>query len=931
MNKLKEVLSNLTSNKRRLITVLVIAIGVLAIPVGLQLVQQQQIFRSQAAGDDAAYRTPSDKGDAVKTVSQMRTEMQNAGWAGQDLSRPPKELFYLYIRNGVTGPGNRSMRCTVNKGDLSNMTSQVQAINPGDQVVISVVQKWEDEPSRIVQDFNKHDYVEHKQWKCNEWYPNVKFTNKTTGKVYDHLCSGPVPGAGPQQGQMVGWENKTYENHFNQDRPDEQNPGLYSTFDPLQQVKSCTATVPEAGEYQVEIFYTDRKDPGEFSCDTGGGVRSFCGFITGQGAQGGPSTPGGGGGSGGNNPAASGNVGIGSGSGYPVSGIIKDASGNPVAGIKVEVYNDRGGSEAKMRSVTTDSNGRYSVSDVVEPSRLYAVRLPDRNATASNNDRSFVACNNENRNAYPSDRGYECQFAGSNQDCKDRCDFKADAGAGGSGTGTGACTLGAGRNECPLPSTVSYPNGTASCDSSNRVTFSWSAMNYPGKTVASYELRINAAPAAWGPDTSTPASQVPANIDPSVGPDRVITVPASQTSIAVQMPAGQGLDWVARPRFTDGTIMNYDTPGNWGHWGGWTCPGAGGGTGASPSPSAAAPTVVTETVKIVEDNTRNTIPENDPIWDDVTIVTEKPYTEVSGKKLPFTLRDLVCVTTPCDPTPAGDRWVHVLFIGKDNAGNVVKKSESKNIYLALAPKVDAITCDIAASGGTTVKIDGSRFGSTVGSVKLGNQNAQPANITWTNTTVTANISSAAAGNEDVVLTTPEGQSVTSKCTLGKSQVDFTASLACRSVSKALTTASIEIKEAVGVGTTATTTAGNSVFKQPTVGFDSSGKAQNVLPQLTEGKDYIMSIQAPSSLKKNISFKAGKGTTVLQAFDLPLGDIDPERTDCKINSLDIRRLYAEWASNSDASNRRADLNQDGRVNSIDYACMRSNFDKVCDSP
>lgn len=264
--------------KRNIIALLLVGIGVLSIPLGVDLVNQQQTLRSRASSDDAIYRVSSDREGSYKTLSQMRTELQAAGWPGQDINRPAKELFYLYTRNGPA----RTMRCAVNKGDLSNMPSQIQSINVGDRVVITVVQKWEDEPSKTWPDGK----VDHYQWNCNEWYPNVKFINNTTGHSFDNLCSGPVNGR--------GWENKTYEGHFNQERPDEQHPELYSTFAPLEQVKSCTATVPEAGDYTVEIFYTDRSDrldqqadratnPG---CNTNGKVKSFCGFQTGVGSGG---------------------------------------------------------------------------------------------------------------------------------------------------------------------------------------------------------------------------------------------------------------------------------------------------------------------------------------------------------------------------------------------------------------------------------------------------------------------------------------------------------------------------------------------------------------------------------------------------------------------------------------------------------------------
>lgn len=358
-----------------------------------------------------------------------------------------------------------------------------------------------------------------------------------------------------------------------------------------------------------------------------------------------------------------------------------------------------------------------------------------------------------------------------------------------------------------------------------------------------------------------------------------------------------------------------------------------GGPTASPSTAPVAG-ITTDTVKIVEDNSRNTIDKDDTIWDNPNIVTEKRYQDVVSAKVPFTFRDIVCVTTPCDTFPNGDRLVHVLFIGHDSAGTVYKKVETKSIYVALKPKIDSVSCSISPSGGTSVSINGSHFGNTFGSIRMGSQNAVVTATTWGNLAITTTFTSPLQSNTGtVIVTTPEGQFDSAQCTLGQTQVDFVASLACRSVSKPLTTANIEIKEsatAVGIGSTAPAgQPGLSIFKKDGQSFDNNGRPQGILPNLLETKDYNFIIQAPFSLRKVIPFKAKKGTSVLEALDLPLGDIAPERSDCRINSLDVSRLYSEWASNTDVTNRRGDLNQDGRVNSIDYACLRSNFDKRCD--
>lgn len=303
--QIREKLSNPSSisyinaffNKKGIASLLVFGITVLSIPIGVELVQKQQILHSRAnsSPEVGVYRVKedNDRYTSYKTLAEMRKELAAAGWPNQDTQRPPKEVFYLYTRNG---PEGRNMKCVVNKGDLSNMLPQVQVINPGDRVNITVVQKWEDEPSHIVHtaapgSADDHPYVEHNNWSCNEWWPNVKFTNKTTGHVFDGICS--VPNTGGNS----GFQNISWEGNFEQRRPNEANPGLYDTFYPLGQVQSCTAVVPEAGEYSVEVFYTDRNDPNPTGCHSNGAVRTTCGFATGAsgatGYSGGSTTSGG--------------------------------------------------------------------------------------------------------------------------------------------------------------------------------------------------------------------------------------------------------------------------------------------------------------------------------------------------------------------------------------------------------------------------------------------------------------------------------------------------------------------------------------------------------------------------------------------------------------------------------------------------------------
>lgn len=120
--------------------------------------------------------------------------------------------------------------------------------------------------------------------------------------------------------------------------------------------------------------------------------------------------------------------------------------------------------------------------------------------------------------------------------------------------------------------------------------------------------------------------------------------------------------------------------------------------------------------------------------------------------------------------------------------------------------------------------------------------------------------------------------------------------------------------------------------EETVSIDKNGIVQGLKTKLQAGRQYGISIKAPNSLRRNAVFTAADGTTVVTASDgkpfvLPIGDIAPVQLfDGKINSLDMAELIRQWKilSNSDRV-LSADFNKDKRVNSIDWACMRYDFE------
>lgn len=117
-----------------------------------------------------------------------------------------------------------------------------------------------------------------------------------------------------------------------------------------------------------------------------------------------------------------------------------------------------------------------------------------------------------------------------------------------------------------------------------------------------------------------------------------------------------------------------------------------------------------------------------------------------------------------------------------------------------------------------------------------------------------------------------------------------------------------------------------VFNQ-SLSLDANGKPPTEFqPSLEKGKKYKVVIKAPKTLARKLEFTAEDGSNILNEFSLPIGDIAPlGNPDGKVNAVDKSELVREWNTVSDTS-RAADFNMDGRVNSLDWSCMRNNFNQ-----
>ncbi len=77
----------------------------------------------------------------------------------------------------------------------------------------------------------------------------------------------------------------------------------------------------------------------------------------------------------------------------------------------------------------------------------------------------------------------------------------------------------------------------------------------------------------------------------------------------------------------------------------------------------------------------------------------------------------------------------------------------------------------------------------------------------------------------------------------------------------------------------------------------------------------------------VNFTADDGTSVINDLILPVGDIwgPSGKGDGQINSIDYSKFRQDWSAGRDTTTTRTgDFNQDSRINSVDWACMRYGF-------
>lgn len=302
--------------------------------------------------------------------------------------------------------------------------------------------------------------------------------------------------------------------------------------------------------------------------------------------------------------------------------------------------------------------------------------------------------------------------------------------------------------------------------------------------------------------------------------------------------------------------------------------------------------------------------------DEVTSVTncaDKTKVQEYSKDpttLPYTFKD----TTP------GMKTIYVRFI--PTVGE--PKDFSKQILLSPNPVLNVASCTQSSTGeGTSVVLKGQYFGQHTqqgaGSLKVKGQNADITSWDGATNVITANVADKLEGEIPLELKIDDGRTISGKCVVGVSNVQFSVSTQCASSS------SFSVKDLELRIIEATPGAKPAVSQKVDV---LKGVPQNLNAKIEAGKKYQLLVKAPRTLVKKAEFIAERGTKNVGDIRLWIGDIAPKSgSDGKINALDKSEMSRQWSTTAGAGSVRiGDLNGDGAVNSHDYSCQKMGYNQ-----
>lgn len=327
-----------------------------------------------------------------------------------------------------------------------------------------------------------------------------------------------------------------------------------------------------------------------------------------------------------------------------------------------------------------------------------------------------------------------------------------------------------------------------------------------------------------------------------------------------------------------------------------------------PPPAAAAPVgpVSTQCYVISEDlaevNRITKCDFNDPLV--------RPYTQ-HPVNLNYKFKD----TTP------GLKNLYVKFLDNNNNPSNENVPYTKTILLAPTPSISSIDCKyIQNELGTSVTVNGLNLGTQgKGTVRVGNQQALVSS--WNNTTITSSLEQRLESSARVTVTFDDGKTLSDTCAVNTTTFTFTAKNQCvKDADFSASNVDVKIYET-----------GEEPILRQQIRLDKDGKPQSFTPKLEKDKKYTMVVKAPGTLGKKVEFKTGNGgTTILEPFVLATGDIYPRNAaDGKVNSADVSELKRQWSPTRDTQSN-GDLNNDNRINNVDWSCMRININKEDES-
>lgn len=281
----------------------------------------------------------------------------------------------------------------------------------------------------------------------------------------------------------------------------------------------------------------------------------------------------------------------------------------------------------------------------------------------------------------------------------------------------------------------------------------------------------------------------------------------------------------------------------------------------------------------------------------------------------------------------GQKFIFVQFEGVDSTGKKVTttlvdcpKCQARIKVLGDPPSIAG--CRLSFEGNNTIlnltadKDKG--FGPDKGTVKSGNTTFTADQIkSWKNDKVQVVWPNATEGQIlPISLTNSDGQSNPDGQFCGSiSALALGAKVFCRAPSNHQTD-NVDL-------ILADNSEGGKKIKQK-VSIDKEGLIQGLTQKLEAGQYYTLSLKAPRSLRRTVPVKAEEGITNMFNFLLPVGDIFPaDGGDGKINNIDRSELVRQWSLTADATGKSGDFNRDTRVNSVDWTCMKNDFNQSDD--